>query len=1221
MTTSKKNLIKRRISFSQMARELGLPPTPTALETWKPELLSDDADDVLKAAKKDAGISGDLKWLVAPMVIATQERELSATSTIIDFLESAQITETLVADLENDGSIKKPEDSAKFITIVSKATVGKPVGSQKLFSEIMEGFDQRKTANRSLGLNLKNKDARLALSKNYLGCDALSKNEPNKQGMSPGNWSNCAVSTMFIHCATSHDMLGGTDATMFLNYVPPALLSRCMPYLEITLDLPDGADKRKLIQALGPSLLLSDRIGNKDNPGLDTAFTYSEEGDPNNPDVPRRSIGNDAFNLPQTLSMSKSRIARRLNDIDPVPTDQFAPHAVIESFSYKLSAGGSVSQLNTREAARGELTIRFPDKTQLTGLDQLILGTNGLLTMTVEFGWSSLPVKSSDFQNSHEDVILDYVNRQNIRIGCTTTLNSIEFSESGSAKVSLGLMDPGSQSDQISGGGKGIVADYMTIHNKTNSRFINFIVNYLSNGAAESIDDIATKDSYTYQIKKILNPAKKTKKQQKKNQQFIDSAKTLHFSVDDLAKIKEKKLLKGSDKIVEQLNLIAGTNLLAEDSYTYYFVDFAAGGWYADKCKEALESVKKLSAKKATKRYFGKKMRLQMDILEKSLSEKVVYFIPPADKQLEPHQIFHKHSQALAALKKQRNLAIKRLKADDYPFFDFESDAKETMSKKAGYDQFHEFLSDARDSGSKSKRILPLIAADKPIVLPTNFEKDPPEPSDPPCISVGLIKLPYPDSITKAKTKSQKASLVKKKKDAKATIKSVTNTMLCDGRGDHIIWSYHHLLSNGYILRTKEKAGKDGKRITDKDGKDAHTKVVDPKKNNIMKWWHGVKDASKFVPFSHVVHFSLVQTLYALGQYDEIQVLYFKYNSSCGRLSNASIGDTPISQVQVKAAWKAAGDDPYAFINRLVGGQLNTWNSSVPFGFKSDPKADDTKPKVKKPRQVVPSVHRLTRVLRCETIEGEGKNSKKVMRKILRLVFVDTNSTQDEGAGIRVMNSLRDDGRTTSISNDKPTGQKATNEVRKKALIDILEKSGVISEVHPSTGEATIKLGPRTFNIIKATFKAIHPHLNYGTMASGILGASMSGKMTGTEEMMAHSKGIATVQNNPNSDRHNSAAAGKAPELPLAEITGMKKVINVQMVGCPLLQVGSIYFVDFYTGTDLDNFYIVETVEHKINGSKFETSVKLIGWDSEGRVTIPGEADGLNRLLGENKDP
>ena len=133
MGTSKKNLIKRRISFSQMARQFGLPPSPTALESWEPQLLGDDVDDVLKAAKEASGLSEELKWMVAPMVIETEERGQSAVNTILDFLESAQITETLVTDLENEGSIKKPEDAINIITIVGKSAAEKPFGSQKMF--------------------------------------------------------------------------------------------------------------------------------------------------------------------------------------------------------------------------------------------------------------------------------------------------------------------------------------------------------------------------------------------------------------------------------------------------------------------------------------------------------------------------------------------------------------------------------------------------------------------------------------------------------------------------------------------------------------------------------------------------------------------------------------------------------------------------------------------------------------------------------------------------------------------------------------------------------------------------------------------------------------------------------------------------------------------------------------------------------------------------------
>jgi hypothetical protein len=48
------------------------------------------------------------------------------------------------------------------------------------------------------------------------------------------------------------------------------------------------------------------------------------------------------------------------------------------------------------------------------------------------------------------------------------------------------------------------------------------------------------------------------------------------------------------------------------------------------------------------------------------------------------------------------------------------------------------------------------------------------------------------------------------------------------------------------------------------------------------------------------------------------------------------------------------------------------------------------------------------------------------------------------------------------------------------------------------------------------------------------------------------------------------------------------------MLGCPLLQFGQSFYVDFGTGTSADNIYTVTSFSHKITPGDFSTSAKLI---------------------------
>jgi len=52
--------------------------------------------------------------------------------------------------------------------------------------------------------------------------------------------------------------------------------------------------------------------------------------------------------------------------------------------------------------------------------------------------------------------------------------------------------------------------------------------------------------------------------------------------------------------------------------------------------------------------------------------------------------------------------------------------------------------------------------------------------------------------------------------------------------------------------------------------------------------------------------------------------------------------------------------------------------------------------------------------------------------------------------------------------------------------------------------------------------------------------------------------------------------------------------IDMQILGCPLIERGTIIFIDMGTNTDLDNCYVVNSVTHTISSGDFTTSLGLV---------------------------
>lgn len=59
--------------------------------------------------------------------------------------------------------------------------------------------------------------------------------------------------------------------------------------------------------------------------------------------------------------------------------------------------------------------------------------------------------------------------------------------------------------------------------------------------------------------------------------------------------------------------------------------------------------------------------------------------------------------------------------------------------------------------------------------------------------------------------------------------------------------------------------------------------------------------------------------------------------------------------------------------------------------------------------------------------------------------------------------------------------------------------------------------------------------------------------------------------------------------------------LSVTCLGCPLLDFGTKFFVDFATGTTIDNYYFVTGLSHKFEPGNFSTDIKFSPYDGWGK--------------------
>ena len=58
---------------------------------------------------------------------------------------------------------------------------------------------------------------------------------------------------------------------------------------------------------------------------------------------------------------------------------------------------------------------------------------------------------------------------------------------------------------------------------------------------------------------------------------------------------------------------------------------------------------------------------------------------------------------------------------------------------------------------------------------------------------------------------------------------------------------------------------------------------------------------------------------------------------------------------------------------------------------------------------------------------------------------------------------------------------------------------------------------------------------------------------------------------------------------------------TITTLGCPLITPQQMFFIDFNTGTTIDNMYVVTGLQHIISDGKFDTILKLSFYDAYGK--------------------
>jgi hypothetical protein len=146
---------------------------------------------------------------------------------------------------------------------------------------------------------------------------------------------------------------------------------------------------------------------------------------------------------------------------------------------------------------------------------------------------------------------------------------------------------------------------------------------------------------------------------------------------------------------------------------------------------------------------------------------------------------------------------------------------------------------------------------------------------------------------------------------------------------------------------------------------------------------------------------------------------------------------------------------------------------------------------------------------------------------------------------------------------------------------------------------------------IKSAVAASVPTISYGSSCTSVTTANLTSQ---------HEALLSTVQmlraGKKNNTQPNGAGTGG---LPLRVIPSS---LQMTTLGCPFIQLAQIWFVDFMTGTTVDNLYIVTQLQHSIAPGRFESQVTFGFADAYGALEgAPSVISAIQAMAQGQQDP
>lgn len=369
-------------------------------------------------------------------------------------------------------------------------------------------------------------------------------------------------------------------------------------------------------------------------------------------------------------------------------------------------------------------------------------------------------------------------------------------------------------------------------------------------------------------------------------------------------------------------------------------------------------------------------------------------------------------------------------------------------------------------------------------------------------------------------------------------------------------------------------------------------------KGIVEKGEYSTKSPRDHVSLAKLMMYYVGLPLKSVGQFDEVQFVYYPLNSEAGAAWGTNLAGFPIDAdyfkeviVQHSKGKRNANMTVREFVQLLNSSILSDIRSKA-YGLSSlynqrkteDPTGDPT-------LQGKFSANDITNKL-----TGYGIKSGVFRKPVIELQIecrgakvIDTNTAapSKQPNSMRIVRIHVYDKLSSAY---EPTLKvlQAQQSLEKLTGGEETQMKNVVSSLGVGFNFADNKF--ESYEQLKRVVSQVTPFLTYGSNNSGILAATM--------QTMQNSD-LATVNmQRAMGPQYNSEPNGSSiSTLPLRV---QPSQLDMTFIGCPLLNLTQQYYVDFNTGTTIDDLYVLTGLSHKIAAGKFESTAKFTPMNAYG---------------------